>query len=89
MSVLADLVASLRASGVTAALVREDDDSGFAWAELGDNAASIDYAFDDDLGGWVARVSASGCIDVELRPTAGELYGLVCRGLGLPADARN
>lgn len=83
MTVLADVVASLRASGATAELVRDDDDSAFAWAELGEQQASIDYTFDDDLDGWVARVSASTIshLILERRPSAIELHGIVLRTL--------
>jgi hypothetical protein len=88
MSVLSDVVASLRESGATAELVRDDDDSAFAWAELGDLAASIDYVFDDKTGSWVASVAASprtllspcplpGAPVSRWRPSASELHDIV------------
>jgi hypothetical protein len=93
MSLLSDVVASLRESGATAAVVRDGTDGGFAWAELGDLAASLDYWFDEQSGSWVVKVAMSPShviagqyliaplpVDV-YAPTSFDLHELVLRQL--------
>jgi hypothetical protein len=79
MSVLSDTVDSLRDIGATAEVVRDNDEGGFAWAELGGLAASIDIVTDDDKGSWFAHVTAANS-DTQItatQPTATLLHGIV------------
>jgi hypothetical protein len=75
------MVASLRDSGATAEVVRDTDEGGFAWAELGDLAASVDYMFNDETGSWVAHVTAAHTSDqiLERKPSADVLHSIVLK----------
>jgi hypothetical protein len=79
MSVLSDTVDSLRGMGATAEVVRDNGEGGFAWAELGDIAASIYIVTDDDKGSWFAHVTAANTDTriIEHRPSATQLHGIV------------
>lgn len=81
MSVLSDTVASLRDVGATAEVVRDNAEGGFAWAEIGGVAASIDIVTDDDKGSWFANVTAANTDTriIEHKPSATELHGIVLR----------
>jgi hypothetical protein len=79
MSVLSDMVTSLRDDGATAEVIRDTDEGGFAWAELGDLAASISIVADDDKGSWFAHVTAANSDKqiIEHKPSAAELHDIV------------
>jgi hypothetical protein len=79
MSVLSDMVTSLRDIGATAEVTRDTDEGGFAWAELGGIAASIDIVTDDDKGSWFAHVTAANSDKqiIEHKPSATQLHSIV------------
>jgi hypothetical protein len=79
MSLLSDTVASLRDVGATAEVVRDNGEGGFAWAELGGTAASIDIVTDDNKGSWFAHVTAANTDAriIEHKPSATQLHSIV------------
>jgi hypothetical protein len=87
VSLLADVTAALRDSGATAEVVRDTDEGGFAWAELGELAAGIDYSFDDERGTWLAHVTFGSSQVLEHGPSTDRLHGIVLRLLQTESTA--
>jgi hypothetical protein len=77
--VLTQMAAWLREDGFLAEVIRDTDEGGFAWAELGGIAASIDIVTDDDKGSWFAHVTAANSDKqiIEHKPSATQLHSIV------------